>query len=442
VDHLSATIAVLRKRIALRELSATALCEEVLATIERDDPRIRAMSDVIASSALKEAGDADRAAPASPGAPRLDGVPIVVKSNIDVTPAVCDAGLPHIRGHRPIADAEVVVRLRAAGAVIVGTAETDSGGFGVTTPRVTNPSSPRSIAGGSSGGAAAAVAARFCKAAIGTDTGGSVRIPAACCGIVGFKPTFARVSTRGVRPLVPSADHVGVLAATVEDVRSVMDVIDPGFPELPPWSLSGLPVIGIATSYLTRCSPEVADAFSEWMMRCVEIGCAVREVELPDPDETLASHLVLSLSEAALAYADDPATVARLPEAARESIQLGLAYGHAEHLAARHQLAEFSRILHAALERVDVLALPTLPIPVPDRASAAGDHMLKALIRFTSPFNQSGHPALAMPWVQSPGGDTASIQLVGRSHQDRQLLEMAMALEQRLEGFGKKRRQS
>lgn len=437
MQQLSGTIDDLRERIARREVSATALCEGVLARIERDDSQVGAMSDVVAPSALKEAGEADRAASASRGGRRLDGVPFAIKSNIDTMPAVCDSGLPHLRGHKAAADADVVARLRAAGAVIVGTAATDCGGFGVTTPEVLNPLFPQKIAGGSSGGSAAAVAAGFCKAAIGTDTGGSVRIPAACCGIVGFKPTFGRVSVRGVRPLAPSADHVGVLATSAADVSAVLDVIDPNAANLGASSELGRPVIGIATAYVDDATPEVADAFSEWMVRCVDLGCTVREVQLPDPEETLASHLVLSLTEAALCYIEhDEGMLARLPAAARESIELGMAYGGHQYLRALRQKAAFVESMGRVFAQVDLLALPTLPIATPERAKANGERMLKTLIRFTSPFNQSGHPALAMPWVRSRGGDVSSIQLVGCANHDRQLLEFAMFLEARLGGFG------
>lgn len=446
MTHPSLSISALHREIAAGRLSAAGVCADTLALIAEKDPALRAMSDVVAHSALREAQAADlavaRGAPPGP----LAGIPVAVKSNIDTVPAVCGAGLPHLSLYRPAVDAPVVARLRAAGAVIVGTTVTDSGGFGVTSPGVCNPRWPGRIAGGSSGGSAAAVAAGFCKAAIGTDTGGSVRIPAACCGIVGFKPTYGRVSTAGVRPLASSLDHVGVLALSVADAQAVCEVIDPGFAALPGARDDRWPVIGIARSYRADASAPVAAAFDDWVARCLALGVEVREVDLPLPEEILGSHLVLSLTEAALHHLDrDGEPIDVLPPAARESIELGLAYTGWEHLRALRQRRDFLKCLQHAFTQVDLLALPTLPVPVPLRGPAGGREgdaeaaLLRDLIRYTAPFDQSGHPALAMPWQPSACAEAASIQLVGPHDADRRLLAWAESLAQRLEGFGQAR---
>lgn len=443
MNHLSLSIEALHESIVQGVLSATRLCELVLARIEERDRALGAMCDVITASALKEAGVIDRAVSRQLPVGQLAGIPIAIKSNIDTVPATCSAGLPHLNAYRPDSDADVVSRLRRAGAVIVGSAETDSGGFGVTSPGVSNPSFPDRIVGGSSGGSAAAVAAGFCKAAIGTDTGGSVRIPAACCGIVGFKPTFGRVSTEGVRPLASSVDHVGVLALSAGDARSVMEVIDPGFTSLPCDSHARLSVIGVPKAYVKGASPLVGQMFNEFVERCAKLGHALCEVELPHPDEILGSHLVLSLTEAALFYLESEGEqLDALPSTAKEGVQLGLTYKGHQHLRALRHKERFVRQMHTVFSQVDFVALPTIPVFPPGRSSSivrVGEvdlPVLEALIRYTAPFDQSGHPALAMPWRQPNHQDVASIQLIGPLNSDRRLLALGESLERQIDGFG------
>jgi aspartyl-tRNA(Asn)/glutamyl-tRNA(Gln) amidotransferase subunit A len=445
VTHASLSIEALHREIAAGRLCAAAVCADLLALVAEREPALGAMSDVVATSALREAQAVDRAVARGEPAGALAGIPVAVKSNIDTVPAACGAGLPHLDRHRPLTDAPVVARLRAAGAVIVGTTVTDSGGFGVTSPGVSNPRWPHLIAGGSSGGSAAAVAAGLCKAAIGTDTGGSVRIPAACCGVVGFKPTYGRVSTAGVRPLARSVDHVGVLGLSVADVRAVSGVIDPGFASLP-GAHAGVPVIGVPASYLADASPSVVGPFRRWMDQCVALGFTVCAVDLPLPETALGSHLVLSLTEAALHHLDHAAEpIDVLPAVARDSIVLGLGYKSTEHLRALQQRRAFVDAMQRVFATVDVLALPTLPVPAPGRGvptvrlGGAETGLLQALIRYTAPFDQSGHPALAVPWEADERAGAASIQLVAPHDADRRLLGFAEQLEGRLDGFGKAR---
>lgn len=442
MTHALLSIEALHREIAAGRLSAAAACADLLALIAEQDRAVHAMSDVVAASALCEAQAVDLAVSRGNAVGPLAGIPVAVKSNIDTVPAACSAGLPHLGAYRPDADAPVVARLRAAGAVIVGTTVTDSGGFGVISPEVANPRWPARIAGGSSGGSAAAVAAGFCKAAIGTDTGGSVRIPAACCGVVGFKPTYGRVSTAGVRPLARSVDHVGVLARSVADARAVAQVMDPGFDALPGAPADG-PVIGVSPSYLADADAAVVQRFDAWVERCAALGFVVREVELPPPEQSLDSHLVLSLTEAALHQLDHAAEpIDVLPATARDSLALGMAYTSTEHLRALQRRRVFLDGMRQAFGRVDVVALPTLAVPVPQRSAAtvtlggAEVGLLSALIRYTAPFDQSGHPALAVPWQPVGEADAGSIQLVAPHDADRRLLAFAESLEARMEGFG------
>lgn len=424
------SIKSLRAAIADGRVSALDTLGTALKEIAARNAVIRALTDVLAEDATREAEDAG----AKPARCKLAGIPIAIKDNIDTVPAVCSAGLPFLSNYRPKQDAEVVRRLRAAGAVIVGVAATDSGAFGVTTPNVMNPLFAGKIVGGSSGGSAAAVAAGFCKAAIGTDTGGSIRIPAACCGIVGFKPTRGRVSAQGVRPLASSVDHVGPLAVSVADVRAVMEVIDPEFSGLPVRPRERPAVVGVPRSYFADALPAVHDMIDALVAALRRQGFGISDVEMPGP--SIPTHLVLSLTEAALFHArNGQETLDAHPEAAKEGIRLGRSYTSSEHLQAQEHRREFVGGIDAVFAAVDFLLLPTLPVETPDRnlseVMLAGSRysILQALIRYTAAFDQSGHPVIAMPWSSPSWATPGSFQLVGPLNSDNELLDFAEIVE-------------
>src|SRR5690606_23942898 len=225
------------------------------------------------------------------------GVPLALKDLIDVTPARCCAGLPFLRDYRPESDAEVTRRLREAGAVILGVGQTDPGAFDVRTLACTHPLHPERVVGGSSGGSGAAVAAGFAMATLGSDTGGSIRIPAACCGVAGFKPTYGRVPVDGVRPLAWSLDHVGPLARSVEDIAAVQRVLDSEFSREA--ATLGSPVVGVDEAYFDDAQPEVKDAVREALEAARTLGWKIVNVSLPSPDTVMDFHMVNLPCEAA-----------------------------------------------------------------------------------------------------------------------------------------------
>jgi Asp-tRNA(Asn)/Glu-tRNA(Gln) amidotransferase A subunit family amidase len=430
-------IDTLRTQLLRRCVSARSTCESALRTIAASNSDIRALTYVLAEPARLEASRIDdRLAQGDELAP-LAGVPLVIKNNIDTVPAICSAGLPFLSSYRPSADAEVVRRLRAAGAVIVGVGATDSGAFGVTCSEVVNPKFPERIAGGSSGGSAAATAAGFCFASLGTDTGGSIRIPAACCGVVGFKPTRGSLPLDGVRPLAASFDHVGPLARSVADVRVIMSVIDRQFLAGTIDRARGQPRIGVPRSYFADASDDVLAVVEDALERCRHVGYDHVDVDIPTPDEIVPAHLVLSLSEAASAYRHAPnAPIDDYPPIARESIAAGLSYTAPQIEAARRRQKHFIARLDKIFAHVGALLLPTLPVLAPERHKSnvnvgpARVEILHALIRYTAGFDQSGNPALALPWVADKTGIVGSLQLVGPVGADLALLDMAQAIEQ------------
>ncbi len=434
-DHSSWSIAALRAAFVGGQASPLEILNTALERIGARNAEIGALTDVLRHTATREANQAQ----AIPTVGGLAGIPIAIKDNIDTAPALCSAGLPFLSTYHPAQDAAVVRRLREAGAVIVGVAATDAGAFGVTTPGVANPSFATKIAGGSSGGAAAAVTAGFCMAAVGTDTGGSIRIPAACCGIVGFKPTYGRVPIQGVRPLARSIDHVGLLARSVADVSAVMPVIDPNFSALPAGHDDRPARIGIPRAYFFDASIAVESMIDAVALRMREMGFEVRNVEIPCPNEIIPCHLAISLTEAALLHdGDGPHDLDAYPEVAREAILRGRSYSEGERIHALDRKHDFVERINAAFSEIDFLLLPTLPMEVPDRndrrvpLAGTSYSLLEALIRYTAAFNQSGHPVVAMPWTCWDLGTAGSFQLVARRNSDKQLLTIAEQVERQV----------
>ncbi len=269
-------------------------CEHLIRRMVDLNPRINAYSQILQNTARREA----RQSP--PDAP-LAGVTVAIKDNIDTVPAVCNAGLDHNATHLPAEDAEVVAQLRGAGAIVPGVTRTDSGAFGVTTPRVINPLGPGLIAGGSSGGSAAAVAADLCDVALGTDTGGSIRIPAACCGVFGFKPTLGSVSLRGIRPLAESCDHVGPLAGSIAPIVAVMRVLAPGF-DSQPCAIPQPVSIGIPRSAIREASSDVLSVLDDFT-RALRGSVMFRDGNCSPPVEAVQASCFLIMLAASPARA-------------------------------------------------------------------------------------------------------------------------------------------
>lgn len=306
-----------------RAVTATAVLRQAMRRIERWNPALGALTEVLAERAAKEALAVDSRRAQGQTLPEIAGMPIVVKDIIDTTPAVCSAGLPFLAGYRPRRDALVVRRLRRSGAVVLGVSATDPGAFGVRTPAVTHPQAPDHTVGGSSGGSAAAVAAGFCVAALGTDTGGSVRIPSACCLTVGFMPSPGRVPATGVRPLAWSLDHVGVMARQVADIVSLQRVLDARFTFAGHLQGRGRVRIGYDPGYFRDAAPEVSSGVSDALDAARKLGAKVDEVSLPNPDEATAVHTIIFCSEAAAYHlAAFPDRLDDYPPLARELFRL------------------------------------------------------------------------------------------------------------------------
>jgi Asp-tRNA(Asn)/Glu-tRNA(Gln) amidotransferase A subunit family amidase len=366
------------------------------------------------------------------GAGPLAGLTVAVKDNIAVKGQPFTAGLPLFAGRVAETDAAAVRRLKDAGARVVGVTRTDAGGLGVTTPDVKNPVLPGHVVGGSSGGSAAAVAAGLADIGLGTDTGGSVRIPAACCGLTGFKPSHGRVPLDGVWPLAPQFDTVGlmtrdsdVLARAAHVLFELEDAVAPPSRELR---------LGIDRARLADADPVIAAAIAQALSRLADAGVAIVPVALPDRDYIEEAHGILVLMEARTVYADTwHASPNLFPPTARRALDAAAPLSGFAIEAARRTIAAVTEEFAAICRGVDAIVTPTLPAPVPAsdarRIRFAGQDVpvINALLAETSIANVTGGPAIAMP-CPAPG-TLASLQLLAPRGHDARLLAVARRIE-------------
>lgn len=340
------------------------------------------------------------------------GTPVAIKDLLDTAGLTTTYGSILFADHVPTRSAEAVLRLEAAGYAVAGKTNLHEFAYGITSQNdhfgtVPNPRHPGRLAGGSSGGSAAAVAAGDVELALGTDSGGSIRIPAAWCGVVGFKPTFDLVPTEGTFPLAPSFDHVGPIAATVEGCTELMAALVPGLAEPALESLDGLRV-GVA--WLEDADPLVA--------RAVERAAAAfpdrRRIEFPlgGADYDLFSREVADVHRALFADNADA-----YGESVRRKLERCLEVRDVEVEQALRARVEYREAAEEALQGFDLLVTPTIGVVPP--AADADELALRARgIRFTYPFDSLGWPALALPCGPAEEGLPASVQLVGRAGAD------------------------
>jgi aspartyl-tRNA(Asn)/glutamyl-tRNA(Gln) amidotransferase subunit A len=448
-------VAELAAALRARAVSAVEVLDAHLARLERHAGTLHAFVTVTAAAARRDAAAADGALRAGRAGP-LAGVPIAVKDLLAVAGVTRSNGSPACAGDRPAAaDAAVVRRLRAAGAVVVGTTHLHEFAYGPTgvNPMLGTPVNPwdaERVPGGSSSGSGVAVAARLVPAAVGTDTGGSVRIPSSFLGVTGMKPTYGRVSRRGVTPLSWSLDHVGPLVRSARDaalmlaVMAANDADDPTTAAVPPVDyaaalerpLRGLRV-GVPRAFAWRL---VDDEVGTGVDAALDVfrrgGAAVRDVDVPSLEHAGPALGAIILAEAATAI---PACLgARLAEASlelRTYMELGKVVTARHYLAAQQLRTRLLAEMRAALDGVDVLALPTTPLPAPPvgelavRLGGADVGVMEAIGRLTGPFNLTGLPALSLPCGFTARGLPLGLQLAGRPFAEADVLAAGHAFQ-------------
>jgi aspartyl-tRNA(Asn)/glutamyl-tRNA(Gln) amidotransferase subunit A len=430
------SLRAVRDAIAKRQLSPVEVVQAVLDRIESRS-RLNAYITVMGEAALAEAHDRERALMRGDSIGPLFGVPIGLKDNIATAGIRTTAGSPTFEDSVPGRDADLVQALRRAGAIVVGKNNLFELAFGAAHPRygeTLNPWNPALTCGGSSSGSAAAVADGQCFAAIGTDTGGSIRIPAAMCGIVGLKPSRDRISIRGIIPVSPELDVAGPMTRSVEDAELVLSAL--GGPPRRPGLLKTRLTVGVPAETGSLLAAPVAEALELARRRFVEAGCAVRAVQLPDL--VLAREVMWTIASAEVA-AYHRQTLMDRPEAYCEPVRSNLVAGslipavdyiHAQRL--RLRLAAQSA---AISQSVDVVLLPAVSIPpYPSGAQRvkvgdAEDGVLPLIMGFTPLANLTGQPAVVVPVDVPKAAPPATVQLYGEHGCEDILLHAARLIE-------------
>jgi aspartyl-tRNA(Asn)/glutamyl-tRNA(Gln) amidotransferase subunit A len=447
---LQPSIAQISELLRKGSVSPVELTTDALARIEKLNPRLNAFITVTADSALEDARRAEAEIRHGDWRGPLHGVPLSLKDLIDTAGVRTTAASLLFKDRIPHEDAEVVRRLKAAGAVLLGKQNLHEFAYGGSSMisafgEVRNAWNPAHIAGGSSGGSATAVAAGLGFGAIGTDTAGSIREPAALCGIVGLKPTYGRVSVRGVIPLSSSLDHVGPLARNVADVAAIFTAIagyDPadnnGVDAPVEDYLSGLGQqlrmlrVGIPRKFFfDDLETEVAAAIEQAISTLAAMGAEIRDIELSVPtDRTLQS---------AESYAFHAEFIARRPELYQPEtlrrIRSGENISQETVLERRQEQGQLRRSTETIFTDLDLLLTPTTPIVAPTIADLKENpDQLRPreimLLRNTRPINVWGLPAISLPCGFTDAGLPIGLQIVGRHWDEATVLAAAYAYEQ------------
>jgi aspartyl-tRNA(Asn)/glutamyl-tRNA(Gln) amidotransferase subunit A len=444
------SILEISQRLRSRELSSVDVTKGCLAKIEKLNPVLNAFITVTGDSALEQARQAESEIQRGQWRGPLHGIPLGLKDLVDTAGTRTTAASAQFKDRIPTQHAEVVRRLRNAGAVLLGKQNLHEFAYGGSSMisyygEVHNPWDPAHIAGGSSGGSAAAVAAGLGYGAIGTDTAGSIREPAAQCGVVGIKPTFGRVSARGVIPLSQSLDHVGPIARTVSDVAVLLQAIsgfdseDPNTIDTPvPDYLAALQAgakparIGIPRKFFYEdLDSEVASAVEHALDVLKNQGAEIHEINLEVPtDRTL---------QAAESYAYHRDFVAKSPELYQPEtlrrIRSGEKISEEKTEAARRDLAKARNEIQSVFTSLDFLVTPAVPIPAPALAELQQNPELLRpreliLLRNTRPFNVWGLPAISVPCGFTRAGLPIGLQIAGPPWSEAAVLRLAYAYEQ------------
>jgi aspartyl-tRNA(Asn)/glutamyl-tRNA(Gln) amidotransferase subunit A len=455
-DNVLFTICELSRKIRERELSPVELTHHCLVLIEKLNPALNAFITVTAESALERARLAEREIYRGHYLGPLHGIPIGLKDIIDTAGIRTTAASAQFKDRVPTEDAEVVRRLRCGGAIILGKQNLHEFAYGGSSMisffgEVRNPWDTSRVAGGSSGGSAASVASALGFAAVGTDTAGSIRLPAAYCGVVGLKPTYGRVSARGVIPLSSSYDHVGPITNCVYDTALMLQVLagqgaaDPcaeqraerpahslvaSLDELPKDLRVGVP----RQFFFDDLHPDIAEAVEKAIEIFRKLRAEIREVKLEvSTDRTLS---------AAEAYAYHEPFVMRSPElyqpATLARIQSGASISSDDAIRASRDLEANRDAIRKIFEEVDILLTPTVPIPPPAIADLkANPDSLRPqeliMLRNTRPFNVWGIPTISVPCGFTQNGLPIGLQLAAATGREDVVLQAAHAYEQSTE---------
>jgi aspartyl-tRNA(Asn)/glutamyl-tRNA(Gln) amidotransferase subunit A len=440
--------------IRTRQVSPINATKGVLARIDALDDTLNAFVTVLSEQALEDAREAEREIMAGRYRGPLHGVPVSIKDLFATQGIRTTAGSRVLANHIPDHDATIVERLRAAGAIVVGKTNMLEFAYAAVHPDygpTTNPWDPARSSSGSSSGSAVAVATGMGYGSIGSDTGGSIRLPAAYSGIVGLKPTYGRVSRHGGIPVSWSADHFGPMTRTAGDAAALLGAIagedprDPTSGRVPvPDYVAALEGeiagkrIGISDLYLRHhVDPTVLVLIEQAIATFERLGASMEEVSLPPPSEAVAALLAILMPEATVYHLpwlrEQPESYS---SAVRERLELGAVTPAVSYIQGLQVRRRFIDTFLAAMEPVDLLVTPTGPTAATllegdlTTGDDADPQLLAALIHFSGPFNLIGCPAVSIPCGFTPGGLPVGMQLVGKPWQEGSVLAAAHAYQQ------------
>lgn len=450
VAYLS--VAELGRLFRARQLSPVELVRVYLERIARLNPRLNAYLTVVEEAALDEARRAEGEIARGKSRGPLHGIPIAVKDNIDSAGVRTTAGSKILAAYVPAQDAPVLARLRAAGAILLGKTHLHEFAYGVTSENVhygpaRNPHDPGRIPGGSSGGSAIAVAAGLCAAALGTDTGGSIRIPAALCGVAGFKPAFHSLPMEGIVPLCRSLDHVGPIARTAEDAGILYTAMRGEKGKTPGRGAAsrkrsparGRMRVGWPREYFfERLAPEVARAMEEARQLLRARHVEFTDVSLQHLAAANRASLPVALAEAYHFHRQAgyfPARAAEYSEDVRMRLERGQGISAADYLDALEDFRRSAAEFRQCAERVDALLVPTVPVVAPRigentiTLAGAQEEVRGVLLRLCRPANIWGAPAISIPCGATPAGLPIGMQWLGFAGREDLLLRLAEQFE-------------
>jgi aspartyl-tRNA(Asn)/glutamyl-tRNA(Gln) amidotransferase subunit A len=439
------TVRELGAQLRAREISCFELVKRTLQDIRERD-RFWSLIKVTGEQALVTAHERDEELATGKDRGPFHGIPIALKDLFYTRGVKTTAGSLVYKDFIPTYDATVVERLHEAGAISIGKTNLHEIAFGITSKNphygfVLNPLDPQRLAGGSSGGSAALVAGKFLPMALGTDTGGSIRVPASFCGIAGLKPTYGLVSRHGVLPLAFSLDHVGPLGSCVEDCALALNALVGGQDYNVPAAadLKGLRAGVPRTFFFDRLADDVRAAVEGALEQLRRLGADVRDVETPDFNEMNATARVAQLAETAAIYVNHT-DKAQFGEDVWALLEQGrMIMGH-EYVNAQRLRTVFRRQFDELWRRVDVLVGPTTPMTAPlleqSTVTIQGqeENVRMAATRLVRAINLLGEPALSIPCGQGSDGMPVGLQLIAAPFGEAMLVRVGKTLEERLKG--------
>jgi aspartyl-tRNA(Asn)/glutamyl-tRNA(Gln) amidotransferase subunit A len=450
-DLCSLSIREAAKLLRWKKISPVDLVDAALARIESLNAGLNSFITVTADRARRSARAAEREIARGQWRGPLHGIPISLKDNIWTRGIRTTAGSKILANFVPNADSEIAKRQTEAGAILVGKTNLHEFAYGITSDNphfgpVRNPWNRERIPGGSSGGSAAAVAGGMCFASIGTDTGGSIRIPSALCGVVGLKPTFGLVSVSGVVPLAETLDHAGPIARNVADASILLQAIAGRPPAgMREYRKSGsIPMKEVRLGrpghyFFDRVDPQVGELVERAARVFASLGARLQTIPMPG----LAAALLPSTNDIALAEATNyhisqhyfPDRADDYGEDVRHRLEAGEKVLAVDYLAGLAKKSEAAREFEAAFERVDAIIAPTTPTAAPRigqreiEIDGASETVRSALVRLNRPTNFTGHPAISIPCGFTREGLPVGMQLIGPRWSEPRLLSIAEAYE-------------